>query len=109
MVGKARAKELIFTGDRVDSAAALNMGLVNRVYDDEALVGEGTVLLKTICSRGMLSLKMAKEIIGAGADVDLKNACMMERDAFAICFATEDQKEGMTAFIEKRPAQFKGR
>ncbi|ACM21487.1 enoyl-CoA hydratase/isomerase [Geotalea daltonii FRC-32] len=109
LVGKARAKELIFTGNRIDAEAALSMGLVNRVYDDEELVGEGAALLKTICSRGMLSLKMAKEIIGAGADVDLRNACMMERDAFAICFATEDQKEGMTAFIEKRPAQFKGR
>ncbi|WP_243371525.1 enoyl-CoA hydratase-related protein [Geotalea sp. SG265] len=109
LVGKARAKELIFTGDRVEGEAALAMGLANRIYDDGALLEKAAALLKTICSRGMLSLKMAKEIIGAGADVDLKNACLMERDAFAICFATEDQKEGMTAFIEKRPAQFKGK
>jgi enoyl-CoA hydratase len=52
---------------------------------------------------------MAKEIIDAGSDVDLKNACLMERDAFALCFSTEDQKEGMSAFVEKREAQFKGK
>ncbi len=109
LIGKARAKELIFTGDRIEVDKALQIGLINRVYEDTALVGEATALLKTICSRGMLSLKMAKEIISAGADIDLKTACLMERDAFALCFATEDQKEGMTAFIEKRPAQFKGK
>ena len=109
LVGKAMAKELIFTGDRIDVETAFNIGLVNRVYDDEILVVEAVALLKTICSRGILSLKMAKEIINAGADVDIKNACLMERDAFAICFTTEDQKEGMTAFMEKRQAQFKGR
>lgn len=109
LVGKAKAKELIFTGDRVKAEAALAIGLINKLYEDAVLLTEATTLLKAICSRGMLSLRMAKEIISAGADVDLKNACMMERDAFAICFATEDQKEGMTAFIEKRPAHFKGR
>lgn len=108
-VGKAKAKELIFTGDRVDAEAGMKIGLVNRMYDDGTMLDEAMTLLKTICSRGMLSLRMAKEIIGAGADVDLGNACLMERDAFAICFATEDQKEGMTAFMEKRPAHFKGK
>jgi len=109
LVGKSRAKELIFTGDRISADAALAIGLVNRVYADGTLLDEATALLKKICSRGLLSLKMAKEIIDAGSDVDLKNACLMERDAFALCFTTEDQKEGMSAFVEKREAQFKGK
>ncbi|HEY6873531.1 MAG TPA: enoyl-CoA hydratase-related protein [Geobacteraceae bacterium] len=109
LVGKSRAKEMIFTGDRVDAREALRIGLVNRLYADDELLPQAAAMLKKICGRGLLSLKLAKEIIDAGSDVDLKNACLMERDAFAVCFSTEDQKEGMTAFMEKRPPQFRGR
>ena len=109
LVGKSRAKEMIFTGGRITADVASSIGLVNRVYPEDSLLQDATDMLKAICSRGMLSLKMAKEIIDAGSDIDLKNACLMERDAFALCFTTEDQKEGMTAFVEKRPAQFKGK
>jgi len=109
LIGKSKAKEMIFTGDRVAAPEALAIGLVNRVFPDAELSAQATALMHKICSRGLLSLKLAKEIIDAGCDVDLRNACLMERDAFAVCFATEDQKEGMTAFVEKREARFKGR
>ena len=109
LIGKSKAKEMIFTGDRVGAQEALAIGLVNRLFPAAELRAQATSLMQKICSRGLLSLKLAKEIIDAGYDVDLRNACLMERDAFAVCFATEDQKEGMTAFVEKREARFIGR
>lgn len=109
LVGKAKAKELIFTGDSINAAEAHTIGLVNRIYEPDQLLAQALELMQTICSRGPLSLRMGKEIIDAGYDIDLANACLMERDAFALCFSTEDQKEGMGAFLEKRPAKFPGR
>jgi enoyl-CoA hydratase len=109
LVGKSKAKEMIFTGERLTAGEAHAIGLVNRVLADDALLPDAIALMKSIASRGGLSLRMAKEIIDGGYDVDLRNACLMERDAFALCFSTEEQKEGMTAFLEKRPARFQGR
>jgi enoyl-CoA hydratase len=109
LVGKAKAKELIYTGDSISAADAYAIGLANRIYDPDQLLPEAVKLMQTICSRGPLSLRMGKEVIDAGYDIDLANACLMERDAFALCFSTEDQKEGMGAFLEKRPARFPGR
>jgi enoyl-CoA hydratase len=109
LVGKAKAKELIFTGNEIGADEAFAIGLANRVYPAESLLAESIKLMKTICSRGPFSLRLGKEIIDAGYDIDLANACLMERDAFALCFTTEDQKEGMGAFVEKRQARFKGK
>jgi enoyl-CoA hydratase len=109
LVGKAKAKEIIFTGESFGAAAAFDMGLVNRIFPVDSLLAEATGLMKTICSRGPFSLRLGKEIIDAGYDIDLPNACLMERDAFALCFTTHDQKEGMGAFVEKREARFKGK
>ena len=109
LVGKAWAKQLIFTGERLTAAEAFAIGLVNRVVADADLLSDSVALMKSIASRGGLSLRVAKEVIDAGYDLDLRNACLLERDAFALCFTTEDQKEGMAAFLEKRPARFPGR
>ncbi len=109
LVGKAKAKEIIFTGDPVKAEEAYAIGLANRLFDADSLLPEAQTLAKRICSRGPFSLRLGKEIIDAGYDIDLANACLMERDAFALCFSTEDQKEGMGAFVEKREARFKGR
>jgi enoyl-CoA hydratase len=108
-VGKARAKEMIFTGDAVDAGTALEIGLVNRLYDDAELLPAARELLLGICRQGTLAIRMAKEIVDAGQGLDLKTACLMERDAFALCFATLDQREGMGSFLERRPANFQGK
>ena len=108
-VGKARAKEMIFTGAAVAADKALEIGLVNRLYDDAQLLGSARELLLGICRQGTLAIRMAKEIVDAGQGLDLKTACLMERDAFALCFATLDQREGMGSFLERRPANFKGK
>jgi len=108
-VGKARAKEMIFTGQAIGAAEAQEIGLVNRLYDDAALIASAQELLKGICRQGTLAIRMAKEIVDAGQGLDLKTACLMERDAFALCFATLDQREGMGSFLERRPANFKGK
>jgi len=108
-IGKARAKEMIFTGAPVEAGKALEIGLVNRIYPDAELLGSARELLKGICRQGTLALRMAKEIVDAGQGLDLKTACLMERDAFALCFATLDQREGMGSFLERRPANFKGK
>ncbi len=109
LVGRSRAKEMLFTARTVSAVEAVAIRLVSRIYPAAGLRQGALELLSKICSRGPLSLRLAKEVIDAGNDINLAAACLMERDAFALCFATEDQKEGMGAFIEKRQALFKGK
>lgn len=108
-VGKSRAKELIFTGMTVTAEEAFRIRLVNRVFPAATLRQQALDLLTAICSRGLLSLKLAKEVIDAGSGIPLAAGCLMERDAFAVCFSTEDQKEGMGAFVDKRRPRFRGK
>ena len=82
---------------------------MNRLYDDAELIASARELMAGICRQGTLAIRMAKEIVDAGQGLDLKTACLMERDAFALCFATLDQREGMGSFLERRPANFKGK
>ncbi|MEA3545670.1 MAG: enoyl-CoA hydratase-related protein [Thermodesulfobacteriota bacterium] len=109
LVGKARAKEILFTGQMVSAEEALNIGLVNRLFPQESLHDDVLQQLQKISSYGLLSLQMGKEVIDTGYEINLRAACKMERDAFAVCFSTQDQKEGMGAFIEKRQPRFTGR
>ncbi|HWI41418.1 MAG TPA: enoyl-CoA hydratase-related protein [Verrucomicrobiae bacterium] len=107
LVGKGRAKELVFSGERVDAAEAARIGLVNHVFPAHEFVERSVALMQRICARGSYPLRLAKQVIDAGYDLDLANACLLERDSFALCFASPDQKEGMAAFLEKRPAVFR--
>ncbi len=109
LVGKSRAKEILFTGQMVSAEEALRIGLVNQLFPQKSLLDDVLQQLQRICSSGLLSLQMAKEVIDTGYEINLRAACKMERDAFAVCFSTEDQKEGMGAFMEKRKPQFTGR
>ncbi|MCL2760634.1 MAG: enoyl-CoA hydratase-related protein [Desulfuromonadales bacterium] len=109
LIGRSKAKQMVFTGAAIEAREALRIGLINSIFPDESLIYDALTLLHKICDKGLLSLRMAKEVINRGYDLDLANACFMERDAFAICFSSEDQKEGMTAFMEKRKPVFKGR
>jgi enoyl-CoA hydratase len=108
LVGKNRAKEMIFTGKMISAAEAQAMGLVNKVCAQDQLMYEVLKVAKIMVSKGKVSLRAAKQTINTGMDVDLKTGCRIEIDAFAICLASPDAKEGTLAFLEKRAADFKG-
>jgi enoyl-CoA hydratase len=110
LVGIGRAKELIYTGRIITADEAAAIGLVNRVTDDtqEAVMAEAKAMAQQIMSKGPVAIKMAKIAINAGADTDMNTGLMIERLAQTIAFSTEDRKEGTSAFLEKRAAEFKG-
>jgi enoyl-CoA hydratase len=108
LIGKNMAKEMILTGKMIPVDEAKMMGLVNKVCTQEALMDEVMKIAKTIVSKGKVSIRAAKEAINIGMNVDLATGCAIEIDAFALCMASEDAKEGTAAFLEKRKADFKG-
>jgi enoyl-CoA hydratase len=109
LVGMAKAKELIFTGAYIDANTALNIGLVNKVVPLANLLNEAKDLAAKMLSKSSIALAMAKAAINGGANTNLIAGLDLEEQCFALCFATEDQKEGMKAFVEKRKAQFKNK
>ncbi|WP_026896184.1 short-chain-enoyl-CoA hydratase [Clostridiisalibacter paucivorans] len=108
LIGKGLAKEIIFTGDMIDVEEAYRIGLVNKVYDPDELMDKAREMANKIASRGTVAVSLAKAAINDGLNMDTESAYKYEADIFGLCFSTEDQKEGMTAFIEKRKADFKG-
>jgi enoyl-CoA hydratase len=109
LVGKGHAKELCMTGRMITAEEAYGMGLVTRIFPAESLMEETLKIAGTIAEKGRVALRAVKHVIDNGFDVDLKNACALEVDAFSLCFASQDQKEGTTAFLEKRPPKFTGK
>ena len=105
LVGKGRAKELIFTCDRIDAQEAYRIGIVNKVVPQAELLDACRAMARRILKNGGYAVTLAKQAINAGLDTDLANGLKMEADAFALSFSTHDKKEGMTAFLEKRPAE----
>lgn len=108
LIGPALTKELIFTGDIIDAQRALEMGLVNRVIPHASLMAETLDMARRICEKSGIALSHAKNVINRGLEKGLKEGCRMEIDTFVSCFHTDDQKEGMKAFMEKRKPVFKG-
>ncbi len=108
IVGMSRAKELIFTGEVIDAGTALGIGLVNRVVSPESLMEEAERLAERMAGLGGVALRMAKAAINQGASMSLGEALHYEIECFSQCFATNDQKEGMAAFLEKRKPRFQG-
>ena len=106
LCGISVAKEMIFTGDLIDARAALEIGLVNRVVADEALMSEALAVAKKIASKGPLAVKLAKTVINRGLDTNFQTGASYEAEAFGVCFSTSEPKEGMTAFLEKRPPKW---
>jgi len=109
LVGKGRAKELLFTGDQIDAAEACRIGLVNKVVPAGELLTAAKALAAKIISRGPVAVQLCKAAVNEGLDMDLESAQAYEAEVFGLCFATDDQKEGMNAFVEKRPAKFTGK
>ena len=107
-VGKARAKEMILSGEAIDAAEAYRLGLVNAVLEPVELLPRVREVARKIGAKGPLAVAQAKRALQAGEGMPLASACELERQMFGAMFATEDQKEGMKAFLEKRPAAFKG-
>ena len=109
LVGMTKAKELIFTGDMIDASTALSIGLVNKVVPAESVLDEARQMAQKILSKSGIALYYAKKAMNSGADMGLPAALDFEDRCFALCFATEDQKEGMKAFLEKRKPTYKNK
>jgi enoyl-CoA hydratase len=109
IIGVAKAKEMIFLGDMIDAATALNLGLVNKVVPPDKLMEEAMAWAEKLASKSSPVLAMAKMSINTGLDTDLASGLIIETKCDALCFATEDQKEGMKAFLEKRKVVFKNK
>ncbi|CAM3776056.1 enoyl-CoA hydratase/isomerase family protein [Corallococcus sp. ZKHCc1 1396] len=109
LVGRARAKELLFTADRIDAARAKEMGLVLDVVPADKLMEHCRAVAAKILKNGPLAVAQAKRVVEYGADQDLRSANELERQGFAVLFGSEDQREGMAAFLAKRPAAFQGK
>src|SRR5215207_189101 len=109
LIGPALAKELIFTGRRIGAEEALEMGLVNRVVPEGEALDVAREIASEIAANGPLAVRHAKAAANRSTDVDLVSGLEYEADQFALLFATEDAREGMGAFVEKRKPQFRGR
>jgi enoyl-CoA hydratase len=108
LIGSNMAKEMIFTGKMISAVEAKNLGLVNTVCSPDTLMDEVMKTARAIAAKGRVALRAAKCAVNASQDVDLQTGCNIEIDAFALCLASEDAKEGTGAFLEKRKAEFKG-
>ena len=109
LIGMGKAKELIYTADIIDAAEAYRIGLFNHVYEPEALMEEAMKMAEKIASKAPIAVKNSKEAINRGIQTDMDSAVAIEAYLFGLCFASEDQKEGMTAFFEKRKANFQNK
>lgn len=107
LVGRGKAKELIFSCRVIDGREAERIGLINQVVQPEVLMETVYELANEILGKGQLAVRYCKEAINRGLETDMDTAMDIEKNLFALCFATEDQKEGMTAFTEKRKPEFK--
>ena len=109
LIGTARTKELIFTGELIDARKACEIGLINRVVPHEQLMDAVMLLAQKISEQSPLALSAAKKIIHEGLDKNLSEGCRLETKVFSSLFGAADQKEGMKAFLEKRKPRFSGK
>jgi enoyl-CoA hydratase len=109
LIGAANAKELLYTGDFINATEAYRIGLVNKIVPVETLRDVAEAMAKKIANRPGIALKMMKIAVNGGLSMDLKSGLAYEARCFEILFSTEDRKEGMKAFIEKRKPLFKNR
>ncbi len=108
IIGLMKAKELIFTGKMITAQEAFELGLINKVVPHDELMKEVFSLAERIKSCGQIALKLAKECLNKSLSLSLEEGLKLEEANFGFCFGTKDQKEGMTAFVEKRKPTFRG-
>jgi len=106
-IGLLKAKELLLTGRNVKAEEARGLGLVNKIVDSESLMDETMKLAQSIAGKSSVQIGFIKELVNKGIHIDLKSACDLEISYFSTSFSTHDQKEGMTAFVEKRKPAFR--
>ncbi len=109
LIGEGRSMEMILTGDMIDAATAESFGLVNHVYPVDQLEAETMKLAEKIAEKAPIALQLSKEAVKFASRSNLDEGLRREVDLFAVLFSTEDKKEGVSAFLEKRKAEFKGR
>ena len=109
LVGKGKAKELIFTGRRIGAQEALDIGLVNKVCAPDLLIDECRIMAALICETGPVAIEQAKYAINYGMETDLGTGLAIESNAYWVCIPTEDRLEGLAAFREKRRPVYKGK
>jgi len=109
IVGKNLAREMIMTGMTLSAEEAEKKGIVNRIVPSPELLETARKTAGIIAKKGRVSVYAAKQVISTGMDTDLKTACEMEINAFALCMASPDAREGTSAFLEKRKPDFKGK
>jgi len=109
LLGRGMASELVFSGDMIDANEALRIGLVNSVHPADSLMDQAMARAESIAKKAPLAVARAKTAVKMAGDTTLEAGLAFERDAMALTFATEDRKEGMAAFLEKREPDFKGK
>jgi enoyl-CoA hydratase len=109
LVGKGMAKYLIFGAEMIDAAEAFRIGLVQKVCPADELLAEAEKYARLVISKSPIGVKMAKRAINTGINLDLASGVAFELESYVSVAASEDKNEGMTAFLEKRPAQFKNK
>lgn len=109
LVGKGRALELLLTGDMIDAQEAYRIGLVNRVVPADELMPQAEKLLRRILANGPIAVRLCLEAVDTGLDLSVDESSLLEANHFGLIASTEDMREGMAAFLEKRSAAFTGR
>ncbi len=109
LVGKGKAKELIFTGRRIGAEEALDIGMVNQICEPEELIDECRKMAAMICETGPIAIEQAKYAINYGMETDLNTGLAIESNAYWVCIPTRDRLEGLEAFREKRKPVYKGK
>jgi len=109
LVGRGKAKELIFTGQRIGAEEALNIGLVNKICEQKDLIDECKKMAAMICETGPVAIEQAKYAINYGIEADIHTGLAIESSSYWVTIPTEDRLEGLAAFKEKRKPQYKGK
>ncbi|MBU0505842.1 MAG: enoyl-CoA hydratase-related protein [bacterium] len=109
LIGRNKAKELIYTAAMLNAEQAFAIGIVNRVSEPENLLEDAKKTMNIMLSKGPVAIRLTKKVINEGTDLPRLSGLNLEETQFPLVFATEDRMEGVTAFLEKRPAKFTGK